>query len=304
MKGRVVDARISVVIPTFNRQDTIVDAIKTALDQTLAPIEVIVVDDCSTDATVERVRAYSDSRVVLISQPKNMGGGAARNAGILAAKGDWVALLDSDDLWRADKLELQSRAIENARDAICYSNLEFFGGDAGRPYWNLRPLRNGEPLADYMIAEGQAVQTSSLYMYKQTAVSILFDERLRRHQDWDFVLRAEREGMHFVYIDLPLVLYRMSDSESVSRNANVSATLDWMDWAGDILTARHRSIIGLDVIVPRIAGRDFWGAAGLILKAIGNGVVEPRRLLRASLELLPPPVTQPLKRVIRKFRRA
>jgi glycosyltransferase involved in cell wall biosynthesis len=100
---------VSVVIPTYNRGDAVGEAIESALGQTLAPAEVIVVDDGSRDGTRERLAPYMD-RIAYIRQ-ENQGVSAARNAGIRAARGDLIAFLDSDDVWHPRKLDLQLRYL-------------------------------------------------------------------------------------------------------------------------------------------------------------------------------------------------
>ncbi len=101
--------RISVVIPTYNRRATLPRALDSVLAQTLPAVEIIVVDDGSTDGTGEWL-ATAYPRVRLLRQP-NRGVSAARNAGIAAAEGDWIALLDSDDAWLPAKLDTQAKAI-------------------------------------------------------------------------------------------------------------------------------------------------------------------------------------------------
>src|SRR5947207_692803 len=99
---------VSIVVPTYNRAYCLPRTIDSALAQTYASVEVIVVDDGSKDDTAALVRARygSDGRVQMISQ-QNAGVAAARNTGMAAARGDYVALLDSDDVWQPWKLELQ-----------------------------------------------------------------------------------------------------------------------------------------------------------------------------------------------------
>lgn len=113
--------QVSVVVPTWNRAATIVAAVKSALAQTLAPLEVLVCDDGSEDATEAVVRMIDDARVKWL--PGLRGGRPAipRNRGLLAARGDWVAFLDSDDVWQPDKLARQFAAMRSAgtRAACC-----------------------------------------------------------------------------------------------------------------------------------------------------------------------------------------
>lgn len=98
--------RISVVIPTYNRKRLLLRAVESVLAQTFPAYEIIVVDDGSTDATREALRPYG-KRIRYIYQEKS-GVSAARNSGITTARGDWIALLDSDDLWHPQKLERQA----------------------------------------------------------------------------------------------------------------------------------------------------------------------------------------------------
>ena len=107
---------VSVVIPTYNYGQFVTEAVQSALGQRQAPLEVIVVDDGSTDHTPEVLKPYLD-RIRYIRQ-KNSGVSAARNTGILAARGEWVALLDADDLWHEDKLSLQMQCAV-AHPEVC-----------------------------------------------------------------------------------------------------------------------------------------------------------------------------------------
>jgi glycosyltransferase involved in cell wall biosynthesis len=110
-----VTPAISAVIPTYQRADLVGRAIDSALAQSAPPIEVIVVDDGSTDDTLARLRAYGD-RIVTVRQD-NAGGAAARNRGVRQAAGEWVAFCDSDDFWQPDHLARIGTAIE-ATDAV------------------------------------------------------------------------------------------------------------------------------------------------------------------------------------------
>ena len=102
--------KVSVVIPTYNRKDFILEAVKSVVEQSVSPYEIIVVDDGSTDGTGDAVRKNFPDIVYIYQQ--NKGVSSARNTGIKRAKGDYVALLDSDDLWKKDKLKKHLKFIE------------------------------------------------------------------------------------------------------------------------------------------------------------------------------------------------
>lgn len=121
MKKDSPGPRVSTIIPAFNGERFIGQAIESALAQTYTNIEIIVVDDGSTDATREVVAQYA-GRVAYLHQP-NAGVAAARNRGIREAHGDFIALLDQDDVWRCDKIKIQVAAFESIKDcAVVFSD--------------------------------------------------------------------------------------------------------------------------------------------------------------------------------------
>ncbi len=115
LKGTLNDkVLISVIMPTYNRAHLLMRTIQGILDQTYEDFELIIVDDCSTDNTKEVVRGFNDKRMKFIQCERNSGAAAARNIGILASKGKYIAFQDSDDEWLPEKLEKQMKALENA----------------------------------------------------------------------------------------------------------------------------------------------------------------------------------------------
>lgn len=138
---------ISVVIPAFNRQNTISYCLESVLAQTYKDIEVIIVDDCSTDSTVSIVSGHPDPRVRCVVLEKHSGAQAARNRGILEAKFDWIAFQDSDDEWLPDKLEKQVAVLAKADyDPWCfvYCNAFRFDKSSGTKSIRLLPVVEGE----------------------------------------------------------------------------------------------------------------------------------------------------------------
>src|SRR6478609_5039218 len=114
---------ISVVIPTFNSSGTIREAVATARAQTRRPIEIIVVDDGSEDSTLQILNELAGPDLIVLRHSTNRGGAAARNTGMAHARGDYLALLDADDLWAHDKLARQLHALRGDPNAFCFSAL-------------------------------------------------------------------------------------------------------------------------------------------------------------------------------------
>lgn len=231
--------KISVVIPTYNRRSALVEALRSVLAQTLQPSEIIVVDDCSTDGTNAASIAAVEPNIRYIRNSKNLGGGGSRNAGVRAANGTWIAFLDSDDLWLPTKLERQMQAYEqrNAEVAILASNVIW-----RRPAHKDRPLNHRAPHAlehtsSYLMVSDQALQTSTLVVRKELLLQVPFNEALRKHQDWDLILRLQHAGARMMYLHEPLAIYRADDDPKRISVAvrDVGVSTRWMDDSASII---------------------------------------------------------------------
>lgn len=134
-------AKVSVIIPTYQRAELLVRAVKSCLDQSMAVHEVLVCDDGSTDDSRQRIDALADPRVIWLPGPHTGRPAPARNRGVAAATGDWLAFLDSDDAWLPGKLEAQLAQIDQTGLGACCTNAERIGPD-GRslgPYFTAAP---------------------------------------------------------------------------------------------------------------------------------------------------------------------
>jgi len=186
---------ISVIIPTWNRAREVVRAIDSALAQTAAPLEVIVVDDGSTDETAQVLAQYGD-RIRAVRQ-ENQGVAAARNAGIAASRGELLAFLDSDDAWLPHKLELQlARIVADPGLGLVHCGVDFEGLGI-----HLDGLEGS--VATEMLRLDRSVilaHSSSVMVPKRIAEEVGgFDPRMRVSEDWDFCYRvAARHRIAFV----------------------------------------------------------------------------------------------------------
>jgi glycosyltransferase involved in cell wall biosynthesis len=199
------DRRVSVVIPSFNGERYLGAAISSALDQSLPPLEVIVVDDGSTDGSAGVALSFGP-RVRLIRQP-NRGSAAARNAGLFAAKGSWVAFLDQDDLWDPAKLAKQWLAMRDAGDeVVCvFTDLDIFGED------DFREVRRADPSAlegNYLVKMllGWIAIPSCAMVRVDVAREVFFPEGIR-NDDQQFFILLRRRG-RFVHVAEPLTRHR------------------------------------------------------------------------------------------------
>jgi glycosyltransferase involved in cell wall biosynthesis len=205
---------VSAVIPTYNRGRLLKEAIDSILRQTSPVAEIIVVDDGGTNDTQQIVRSYGDP-VVLLTQAR-AGAAAARNLGVRHARGDWIAFLDSDDVWEPVKIERQLRYVElHPRvDLVHTGRFEF--GDRDRVIPAAPHFLEGDYRVEYLLFADDWICTSSALVRRQTAVA--FREWARWSQDIVFFADLLRSGAVFGYVDEPLVGYRVHEG-SVNREA-------------------------------------------------------------------------------------
>jgi len=206
--------KVSVVIPAYNTAETLEQTLASVSLQTFADFEVLVVDDGSTDDTARVAESFPDSRVQVI-RVRHGGAGSARNHGLGRARGDYIALLDADDVWHPDKLRRQV-ALLDARPAIgmCYtgekrvdSHMRLIARTAAREY------------ADYceaLLLWGVVIHPPSAVMVRTALARAVggFDDSLTLVEDWDFWLRLSTITA-FAAIADPLVTYRAGHARDV-----------------------------------------------------------------------------------------
>ena len=209
---------ISIIIPVYNGEKTIRETINSVLNQTFTDFEVIVINDGSTDRTLDilRVVTIQEPRVNIFSYPRS-GSYPSRNHGIEHARGDFIAFLDADDLWTADKLEAQLKALQtNPNAAVAYSWTDFID-EFGQPLDSgVQITKNGDVLVD-LLQSNFIVSGSNPLVRKQALDDVgMFDESFVSGGDWDLWLRLA-ERYHFVAVPVPQVLYRRTN-DSLSAN--------------------------------------------------------------------------------------
>lgn len=229
---------VSVIIPTCNRPQLVCRAIRTALDQTLREIEVVVVIDGPDPATDMAVRGLSDSRIRIMQHPSRKGPAAARNSGIRAATAPWVALLDDDDEWLPEKLERQIAMAMRTEVAFPILGTRAYVKTPIATYiWPTRRPRVGEHLSEYLFVRtslfaGEGWYTTPSLMAKtELARRVPFDETLYSIEDNDWLLRvASQDGAQYDLVWEPLCIYYWEQ-----ERPTVSGTLaDWkpsLEWA-------------------------------------------------------------------------
>jgi glycosyltransferase involved in cell wall biosynthesis len=208
----------TVVIPTFNRSNVLKAAIQSVLKQTYKSFELIVVDDFSTDSTKTAVNSFNDNRIRYVLNDHAKGGAGARNAGILRAKGKWVAFLDDDDVWLPDKLKCQFELARNANRTIglICTDYAIFKENLKKP----RIIRNRPSgwIRNKLLYGGVIGCLSSVCVRTEVLRTIKgFDEHFPSSQDQDLYLRVA-ELAEFAYVPKTLVYIYEEQRNRISQN--------------------------------------------------------------------------------------
>ena len=235
-----MNPKVSVVIPTYERASKVQAAIESVLAQTFSDLEVIVVDDGSTDGTGKILREKFGDQIRYVAQA-NQGASVARNLGIKEARGQWIAFLDSDDVWEKNKLECQLKTLQqySPQCGACYTDVRFFNHPEQRTMFELAEenykhegTAGINPDVLRLLVRpgggGMVVCLSSLVAQADRIKKIGgFDPKLLFSQDSDLMFRlATVTG--FCYINLPLVLFDRAPADI--RHVGASAAWNEMDF--------------------------------------------------------------------------
>lgn len=208
-------AIISVIIPAYNAESYILETIKSVQKQTFVDLEIIAIDDGSTDRTLEILKGIDDERLRVFSYA-NSGVAIARNRGIAQARGEFIAFLDADDLWTPDKLETQLEALSRNSDAsVVYSWTSYFHEKNKKVYSGNSVLFQGNVHADLL--KWNFLASGSNPLIRREAIEEIggFDSSFPPCEDWDFYLRLSAR-YKFAVVPKYQVIYRQSATSATA----------------------------------------------------------------------------------------
>lgn len=185
----------SVIIPCYNNSSTIQRALKSVFKQTYTNYEIIVIDDASNDVDItERyINNFNDERIKLIKHEANKNGSAARNTGIKAAKGDYIAFLDADDEWLPNHLKDALSYIASPSGQLCFCKSILKTEKHKDLVLPGKEINKNQRIGEYLFTDSGFIPTPTI-VYDCNLIKTLFNEQLIRHQDYDFLLQVEAAG--------------------------------------------------------------------------------------------------------------
>lgn len=212
---------ISIIIPFYNREDSIRNAIESVLNQGIDDIELLLIDDGSNDSSVKIVNSIEDSRIRLIRLDNNQGAQKARNIGIQASKSEWITFLDSDDVYLPNSLLSRYKYAKEKKVKIVHSNCLYMKNGWKKPKkFNSIPL-SGNVYLDLLKKPGPTFP--ALFVEKDTLLNIGYlDEEIMAYQEWDTSIRLAKE-YDFAFLRKPTFIYNIGTKNSISKNIYKSA---------------------------------------------------------------------------------
>lgn len=258
MRPRRPRPRISVVLPVFNGRRFLRDAIDSVACQTLPPSELIVVDDGSTDNSLDHLVGYRPGFPVKVLRQANAGQSAARNRAVAAAAGDLLAFLDQDDVWYPAHLEALAAALSaDPAAGWSYSDFDEIDGDGNlvtRGF--LRAYAVGNPkrsVVDCLAGDLMVLPSASLLRRAAFAAVAGFDERLSGYEDDDLFVRIFRSGWGHAFLDRSLVKFRIHPVSSSSSRRFFESRVAFAAKLASLFPddSRMRRYYLRDLIAPR-----------------------------------------------------
>ena len=214
---------VSVIMPAYNAEMYIEEAISSVMEQTLTDWELLVIDDCSTDHTYDKALSMSifDERVRIIRNEKNLGVSRTRNHGLDIARGQYIAFIDSDDLWHQEKLQRQIKKMNDLNAEICYSSYEIVDA-AGK---NSRADLIVPCQVDLkQLLKANVILCSSLLISADVLRNVRFSTEFY-HEDYALELQLLKEGATAVGCTEPLVKWRFIENSRSFNNLSLFACM-------------------------------------------------------------------------------
>lgn len=219
-----MNASISVIIPTFNRKHLLARTLESIFSQSLQASEIIVVDDHSTDGTLDWLkRGYQDKLICLTSKGK--GPGAARNTGMSRATGKYLKFFDSDDVMTRNMLQTQYELLQNSARDFVVSPYFFAVEENGKWFpkddviLNYNPLKSEQPIWHYMMIDGLFIPIPAILFRKELLEEVgPWREDVTAYEDWDYLFRISLREAKLLHTNACALIYRLHGGQTTGRH--------------------------------------------------------------------------------------
>jgi len=280
---------VSIIIPTYNREKLLVRAVESIFNQTYQNIEIIIIDDNSSDNTEAIIKELNRENIKYFKHTRNTGGGGARNTGIMNANGEFLTFLDSDDEYVRDKIEIQVNYFLNSKlddKTILFAPVIMNNGNNTvtiPKYYDIEDL----DIVDYLFVKDGLMQTNTLFLKSDFAKRILFDNSLRKHQDYDFVIRASKLGAKFVMTKKPLTIWHTDiRADRMGQKSEYTYSYQWLKNNQTSFSNQAYKLFIMRDVLPQILLKKFsWKAFVFLTKLFINREISIKSYMLNSIKL-------------------
>jgi len=283
--------RFSIIIPTYNRADSVTHTLESCFSQSFTDFEIVVVDDGSKDDTVSVLKQIADERLVIVEQA-NAGPAAARNTGMDHSSGDYIAFLDSDDMWYPDFLAEANAMLTSNPSQVLYGQIIVDRG-VGR-YWVKpdRVIAANESIYDYLYIDGMFIQTSTIVMPANLKSKVRWDEAVTFGDNDQFAIDLWHTKTPFALLPKPLTLYAdIMSPDALSQlpifGGDTSAYTNfftWMDTQKPLMSEKAWAGFQASFKSVALARKHPIQAFKVIWQGYRAGAVSAKGVLRQALQ--------------------
>jgi len=275
---------VSVIIPVFNREKSLATALRSVADQTFADWEVVVVDDCSSDNSAEvALRVGQPGKVRVVRHESNLGSSAARNTGILAARGRYVSFLDSDDSWHPEKLGRQvelTQADSNPDMVLCVTQTSVIRGGGRAGVLPKRAPLPKEPWSEFLYMKAGFAQSNTFFLSRELAMRVGFRSKEPPHEDHLFFLDLGALGARYQLVPEPLSNWNDDlRPDRLCLGNTLERSRRYLDEAGSLMTDQARLAFQVRVLGPLLLKENPHEAVKVFREAVRIGAVRRHHLL-------------------------
>lgn len=242
---------ISIIIPYFKNANEIKRTIESVLNQKYHEFDLLIINDASPDwdEGVSIINEFDDDRIKTISHEINKNGAAARNTGIKAAKGEYIAFLDADDEWTPMHLSNLVQLIDRDNPSLIFSScLIKSGHDYVLPKSD---ANNSKSISDFLFCDHGFIGTPSIMVATSLAKENLFNEDLKRHQDYDFLLRLADKNIDFIWSKPATVIVHWEDNDTKKKGGTWEYSLNWLLLYKAYFTPKAYSNFALKFVITK-----------------------------------------------------
>ena len=231
-----MNPKVSVIMPMYNEEKYLSESIESILNQTFKDFELIIIDDCSTDNSIEIVESYKDKRIRLIRNKVNLGTVRTRNVGLKIAKGKYVAIMDSDDVSLIDRLSTQYNYLEENDNIFLLGSSAIYIDDKGKELRRFRKYDDYEMLA-FRLPKSCSIIHSSI-MFRNTK-EYSYDEVFKSAHDYNFYLELLSAGKNLTNLPEFLIKHRVHKDSAHSKNSRQIMYRNLTQWVHEGLNDRY-----------------------------------------------------------------